>query len=156
MSQNTGMPLTFNIPLELPNIDVIFWMRQFTTDTMNKRYRINYPMSTLYLQRVVNYNDRQAMEPSKQASLSFSVTQYNLDSVKEMFREVLSWFEDSNKEILYGRNDDGMLMFNSEYQKLNAICVNEYSGVKTALKVIPTVKSADGRRTFVGHTATHN
>lgn len=137
--KDPGMPLSFTIPLELPNVDVIFWMRQFTTDTMNSRYRINYPVSTLYLQRVVSYNDRQAMDQAAQAALSFSITQYNLDDVKDMFREVLSWFTEENKNLLYGRNDDGVLLFNSDYQKLNAMYVNEFAKVKTALKVVPTV-----------------
>ena len=134
-----GMPLSFTIPLEIPNIEVMFWMRQFTTDTLNTRYRINYPFTSLYIQRVVQYNDRQMMDKNAQSMLSFCITQNILDDVKSMFREVYSWFTEENKKILYGRNDEGILMFNSDYQKLNAICVNEFGKVKTALKVVPTV-----------------
>ena len=134
-----GMPISFSIPLDIPNIDVMFWMRQFTTDTLNTRYRVNYPFTSLYIQKVVQYRDRQAMDQSAQSMLSFCITQNNLDDVKNMFNEVSTWFTEENKKILYGRNDDGILMFNSDYQKLNAICVNEFGKVKTALKVVPTV-----------------
>lgn len=134
-----GMPITFTIPLELPNIELTFWMRQFTTDTMNTRYRINYPYASLYIQKVVPYADRQAMDPATQDALSFCINDNILVDVKEMFREVLTWFEEKNKEILYGRNDAGLLMFNTDYQKLCAIYVNEFSRVKTALKIVPTV-----------------
>lgn len=134
-----GMPLSITIPLDLPNIEIMFWMRQFTTDTLNTRYRINYPYTALYIQKTVQYKDRQMMDKDAQSMLSFCITQNSLDDVKEMFREVYSWFTEKNKEILYGRNDDGMLMFNSDYQKLNAIYVNEFAKVKTVLKVAPTV-----------------
>lgn len=134
-----GMPLSFSIPLDIPSIDVMFWMRQFTTDTLNTRYRINHPFTALYIQKVVQYRDRQAMDPNAQSMLSFCITQNILSDVKDMFREVRTWFTEENKKILYGKNDDGVLMFNSDYQKLNAICVNEYGKVKTALKVVPTV-----------------
>lgn len=137
--KDPGMPISFNIPLDLPNIELTFWMRQFTTDTLNTRYKINYPFTALYIQKSVKYAERQALDPDTQASLTFCITQYILDDVKEMFREALSWFTDENKELLYGRNDEGVLMFNSEYQKLNAICVNEYGKAKTALKIVPTV-----------------
>lgn len=134
-----GMPLSFTIPLEIPSIEVMFWMRQFTTDTLNTRFRINYPFTVLYIQRVVQYKDRQMMDKNGQSMLSFCITQNILDEVKDMFKEVKSWFTEENKKILYGRNDEGVLMFNSDYQKLNAICVNEFGKVKTALKVVPTV-----------------
>ena len=137
--KDNGMPLSFSIPLDIPNIDVMFWMRQFTTDTMNTRYKINYPFTTLYIQKVVQYKDRQLMDPNTQSMLSFSITPNILDDVKDMFKEVLSWFTVENKNILYGKNDEGLLMFNSDYQKLNAICVNEYGKVKTAMKIVPTV-----------------
>ena len=137
-----GMPLSFTIPLEIPSIEVMFWMRQFTTDTLNTRYRINYPFTALYIQRVVQYKDRQMMDKNGQSMLSFCITQNILDEVKDMFKEVKSWFTEENKKILYGRNDEGILMFNSDYQKLNAICVNEFGKVKTALKVVPTVVEA--------------
>ena len=136
---NPGMPLSFTIPLDLKSIEVMFWMRQFTTDTLKTRYKINYPYSSLYIQRIVNYNERQSMDPAAAASLSFCITPHILDDVKAMFKEALSWFSDENLAILYGRNDDGMLMFNSEYQKLNAICINEYGKTKSALKIVPTV-----------------
>ena len=137
--KDPGMPISFNIPLELPNIEVTFWMRQFTTDTLNTRYKINYPFSALYIQKIVKYSERQTLDPDAQAALSFCITQHILEDVKDMFREALSWFTEDNKKILYGRNDDGVLMFNSEYQKLNAICVNEYGKSKTALKIVQTV-----------------
>lgn len=138
-SFNPGMPLTFTIPLDIKGLELTFWMRPFTTDTLNTRYRINYPMSTLYLQKSVEYKERQAMDPGTVASLSFSITPDILDSVKDMFREALSWFTEQNLSLLYGKNDDGVLLFNSEYQKLNAICVNEYGRAKSALKIVPTV-----------------
>ena len=136
---NPGMPITITIPLELKNVEVIFWMRPFTTDTLKTRYKINHPYSSLYIQRVLPYNDRQNLDPASNASLSFCVSQFNLEDVKEMFREALSWFTSENMNILYGKNDEGLLMFNSEYQKLSAICVNEYGKAKTALKIVPTV-----------------
>ena len=136
---NSGMPITFNIPLELKNIEVIFWMRQFTTDTLRTRYQINYPSTVLYIQKVVGYNERQAMDPAMSNALSFCITPNILPDVKEFFKEALSWFSPENKELLYGQNDDGMLIFNSDYQKLNAVCVNEYGRTKSALKIVPTV-----------------
>lgn len=136
---NPGMPISFSIPLDIKAIDVMFWMRPFTVDTLNSRYRINYPYATLYIQKVVDYNARKAMDPAKAAALSFAVNQDMLESVKDMFREAMSWFSEENLSILYGKNDDGLLLFNSEYQKLNAIAVNEYGNTKTALKITPTV-----------------
>ena len=136
---NPGMPITFTIPLDLKNIEVMFWMRQFTTDTLKTRFKINYPYTALYIQRIVSYSDRQAMDPNTAASVSFCVTPDLLRDVKDFFQEALSWFTPENKAILYGKNDEGMLMFNSDYQKLSAICVNEYGRSKTALKIVPTV-----------------
>ena len=136
---NPGMPITISIPLELKNVEVIFWMRSFTTETLKTRYKVNHPYSSLYIQKVISYNDRQELDPASSASLSFCVSSHILEDVKEMFREALSWFTPENLSILYGKNDEGLLMFNSEYQKLNAICVNEYGSSKTALKIVPTV-----------------
>lgn len=135
----SSMPITFSIPLDLPNIDLTFWLRQFTTDTMAKRYRVNYPYATLYIQKAVSYSARQQMDPHAAAALSFAVSEYNIDGVKEMFSEVASWFTSENKKLLYGKNDNGLLMFNSDFEKLCAMYVNEYNGVKTVLRVIPTV-----------------
>ena len=137
--RDNGMPITIHIPLDLPELDVIFWLRQFTTDTLKTRYRVNYPFATLYLSKTVPYINRQAMDQSAKDSLSFPITENILEDVKEMFQEVLIWFTKENKELLYGTNDNGLLMFNSEYNKLNALYVNEYSSVKTAIKVVPTI-----------------
>ena len=136
---NPGMPITFSIPVDIKAIDVMFWMRPFTVDTLNSRYRINYPYATLYIQKNVDYRTRQVMDPAKAAALSFAINPDILENVKDMFREAMSWFSEENLSLLYGKNDDGLLLFNSEYQKLNAICVNEYGRTKTALKITPTV-----------------
>ena len=134
-----GMPISFNIPLDIPNIDIIFWMRPFTTSTLLKRYKIDYPFSTLYIQKSISYNERKAMDPILASSLSFSITPNILNGVKEIFKEAKSWFTEENLSVLYGMNDEGILMFNSEYKKLNALYVNEYGSSKTALKIVPTV-----------------
>lgn len=133
------MPITFNIPLDIPNIELTFWLRQFTTDTMAKRYKINYPSATLYIQKSVSYLVRQEMDPHTVASLSFAISEYNIDGIKDMFSEVASWFTSENKDLLYGVNNGGIIMFNSDFERLNAMYVNEYNGVKTVLKVVPTV-----------------
>lgn len=136
---NPGMPISITIPLDLKNIEVTFWMRPFTTDTLKSRYRLNHPYSSLYIQKIVPYSDRQMLDPTDTAALSFCVSSHILEDVQSMFKEALSWFTPENISILYGKNDDGILMFNSEYQKLNAVCVNEYGKSKTALKIVPTV-----------------
>ena len=132
------MPLTFTIPLELPNIELIFWMRPFTVDTLKSKYRINYPYTALYLQKILSYNEFASKSPDDK-SHQFVITKENLEDVKDTFKEVSSWFTEENKQILYGRTDDGILMFNSDYQKLAALCVNEYSQVRSAIKIVPTV-----------------
>lgn len=104
-----------------------------------KRYRINNPSATLYLQRVVDYNKRQAMDPDTLKSLSFAITPMNLPSVKEKMQEVLNWFEPENLELLYGKTDDGMLVFNSEYKSIKMLYSNEFAGVRTAIKAVPTL-----------------
>ncbi len=136
---NTGFPISFNIPLNISNLDILFWMRPFTTDTLNKRYRINYPYSILYLQKVIPYSERQSMDPGSANSLSFTITPNNLNDVKETFKEAKSWFNEENVKVLYGVSDSGALMFNSEYSKLNAIYVNEFGSSKSVIKIVPTV-----------------
>lgn len=133
------LPLTINIPINVPKLEAIFWMRQFTIDTMMKRYQINYPSATLYLQKSTTYDERKNIDPNAAALLSFAITEYNIDEVKDIFSQALNWFTDENVKLLYGKNDDGVLMFNSEYSKLGALYVDEYSRVKTALKIVPTV-----------------
>ena len=133
------LPLTLNIPLNVPKLDAMFWMRQFTTDTMMKRYQINYPSATLYLQKTTTYDERKNLDSSSLSMMSFAITEYNLDGVKDVFKEATSWFTDENINILYGKNDEGLLMFNSDYSKLGALYVDEFSRVKTALKIVPTV-----------------
>ena len=134
-----GYPLTLTIPLGMKELEFTYWMRPFTIETMKKTYRVNHPYSTLYIKKKVDYKAREVMDPTALASLSFSVNSYNLESVKNIFREVLTWFEDENKNLLYGRNDSGTLIFNSDYQKLNALHSDVFSGVRTALQIVPTV-----------------
>ena len=137
--QNIGMPITFSIPLEIPELDIIFWLRHFSTETLNTRYKLGYPYATLYLQKIVSYNDRAIMDADSKSALSFPITEYNIYDVKDMFTDILNWYSDDGKQLLYGRTDDGMLMFNSEYSKLNASFVNVYGKVKTVIKAVPTV-----------------
>lgn len=106
---------------------------------MMKRYRINNPSATLYLQRVVDYNRRQSMDPDSLRALSFAITPVNLPIVKDKLQEVLDWFEPENLELLYGKTDDGTLVFNSEYKSVKMIYSNEFSGVRTAIKAVPTL-----------------
>ena len=131
-------PLSIPISFGIKDIDALFWMRQFTVDTMQRRYRINKPYSVLYLQKVVRYQERAAMDATTQKSLSFAITEYNINEVKEMCNEVMSWFLPENIKELYGQNDDGMLIFNNDYKELKASVTDEFGAVRTALKVVPT------------------
>lgn len=143
---NGNYPLTIPISFGIKEIDALFWMRPFTVDTMQKRYRINKPYSVLYLQRVVTYQERMALDPGSQKALSFPVNEYNIDDVKEMFEEVSTWFYPENLKELYGQNDNGLLIFNNDYKALCATAVDEFASVRSALKVVPaTVEVAQGK-----------
>ena len=133
------LPINIKIPLNLDSINVTFVMNHFTTDTHMKRYQINYPDAKLYIQKVTPYNDWQAMDKTTRLLTSFTVSEDNLEGVKEIFEEAMSWFNSKNIDVLYGKNDDGMLMFNSDYSSLGAVFVNEAYSIKTALKLVPTV-----------------
>ena len=140
-----NLPITFNIPINISGIDVIFWMRQFTIDTMMKNYKMNYPNPILYLQKQTTYHQRQSMDPDSAKALSFAISNYNLYEVQEIFREASNWFTPENIEILYGSTDSGVLVFNNDYSKLNVLYTNDFGNIKTAIKIVPTtVEVAQG------------
>ena len=129
--------MSLAIPTDIKELELIYWLRPYTVDVLNTRYRINPPGSTLYLQKVVPYQTKKAMNPDEAKLLSYAITPTNLSDVKDMFEKVASWFTDESLKELYGLNDEGGLMFNMEYKDLKAICVDETSAVKTALKIVP-------------------
>ena len=129
--------LSLSIPTDIKDLEMIYWLRAFTVDVLNTRYRLNPPGSSLYLQKVIPYQNRKAMNPDLVKLLSFTVTPSNLENVKDMFDRLESWFTDESIKELYGVNDEGNLMFNMEYRDLKAMCVDESGAVKTALKVVP-------------------
>lgn len=139
-------PLTIPISFGIKEIDALFWMRPFTVDTLQKRFRINKPYSVLYLQKVTTFKERDLMDPSTAKSLSFPVNEYNIEDVKEMFAEVRTWFFPDNIKEIWGENDQGMLVFNNDYIELQATAVDDFAAVRTALKVVPTtVEVAQGK-----------
>lgn len=132
-------PITVQIPINIPDLSVTFWLRNFSIDTLAKSYKMTYPYAALYLQKVTSYKQRMSMDPTSAKALAFAITEYNLYDVQEMFRDAANWFTPENLDVLYGKNDNGMLVFNNEYNKLNAMYVSEFANVRTAIKIAPTV-----------------
>lgn len=129
--------MSLSIPTDIKELELIYWLRPYTVDVLNTRFRINPPGSSLYIQKVVSYQARKAMNPDDAKLLSFMVSPSNLQDVKDAFEKVDSWFTEESLKELYGVNDEGNLMFNMEYRDLKALCVDENGAVKTALKIVP-------------------
>ena len=129
--------LSLNILTDIKDLEMIYWVRSFTVEVLKTRFRLNPPGSSLYLQKVIPYQNRKAMDPDLARLLSFTVTPTNIEDVKDMFDRLDSWFTDESIKELYGVNDEGNLMFNMEYRDLKAMCVDDSGAVKTALKVVP-------------------
>lgn len=137
MEYHNGYPLTFNIPLDIRNLDLIFWMRPFTIDTLKNRYRMNHPYSALYLQKAISYNQRQSMDPTTFRALSFQITSHNLPEVQNIFSMAHDWFLEEVERELYGTNDEGTLIFNMDYKDLSAKYVDEFGSSRTAIQLVP-------------------
>src|SRR5699024_8471247 len=112
----SSFPIYLNIPVGLIGMDVVFYMRPNTVNTMRSYLQVGYPLCALYLQKKLTSTERMNMTKETRAVMSFSVTSGNLYNIKDKMRIVQSWFSEENKKILYGTNDSGMLMFNSEYK----------------------------------------
>lgn len=132
-------PIYFSIPLPISGIDLMVYMRMNGVNTMRSYYQVGYPTIILYLQKHVTVQQRNQMSNEYKIALSYPITLGNLYMVKEKFKEVLNWFNEDNLKLLYGVNDRGMLIFNSEYSSLNMLCVTETGSKRTALKIVPTV-----------------
>ena len=137
MEYHNGYPLTFSIPVDIRDLDLIFWMRPFTIDTLQTRYRMNYPYSALYLQKNIPYANRKAMDPAAVKALSFQITSHILPDVQNIFKMAEDWFTDESIKELYGVNDEGTLIFNMDYKDLSATCANEYGNARTAIQLVP-------------------
>ena len=132
-------PLVMTLPIDLKSIELVLWIRPFSTDTMKTNYRISYPSASLYLQRKVDPFARKVMSQDQRAALSFQITQFNLAEVQERFETALNWFTPENLDQLYGTSDDGIMMFNSDYASLNTTFVDSYMNTQSAIKIVPTV-----------------
>ena len=130
-------PLTFNIPSNIKELDLIFWIRPFTIETQAKRFRMNFPHFSLYMQKSIPYQDLKALNQDQRKGLSFQIDYTNLYNVKSVFRIVETWFDEENLKELYGTRDDGQLIFNMEYKDLKAGFVDEFALVKQAFQFIP-------------------
>ena len=135
----SSFPIYLNIPVGLIGMDVVFYMRPNTVNTMRSYLQVGYPLCALYLQKKLTSTERMNMTKETRVVMSFSVTSGNLYNIKDKMRIVQSWFSEENKKILYGTNDSGMLMFNSEYKDLNVLCVSEFGNTRTAIKIVPAV-----------------
>lgn len=132
-------PLYMNIPLGINQLELTLYIKPNSVNTMKSYYQVGYPNCVLYLQKKISSQQRYQLSKEGRASLSFPITLSNIYYIKEKFKTILSWFNDENKRLLYGKNDDGTLLFNSEYSNLNILCVSEYGSIKTALKIVPTI-----------------
>lgn len=134
------LPLTLPIPVGVPGIEFMLWIRQFEVETLAKRYKVGYPHATLYMQKVVDYNTRKSMNQASQRALSFAITQDNLESLQCFFYNALQWFGDKSiREKLYVVNDEGTTVFNSEYSSIHEIVKSEFANSVMVLKAVPTV-----------------
>lgn len=132
-------PLSVDIPLGIQGISINYWARPPEVEEVNKIYKMKYPYTALYLKKEPTYEERGFITKDMWKTLSFTITKNNIAGVKEFFKEISVWFQEENKKELYGFSDDGKMIFNSEYNKLKAKFVNEFSGVKTALVAAPMV-----------------
>ena len=139
MNTEKNFPLTTNIDLHIKDISFTVWVKQPTVDTLQKKYRLNIPQATLYLQKTINSTNWSNMDELTRRSMSYPISPYNYYDIKKLFKDVKEWFEPDILKELYGTNDNGLLIFNSDYKNLNVIHIDEYSSVKTALKIVPTV-----------------
>lgn len=137
MDQHNGYPLSFNIPVDIRDLDLIFWMRPFTVDTLQTRYRMNHPHTVLYMQKSIPYSNRKAMNPADIKSLAFQITPNNLYNVQDVFSMAEDWFSEASVKELYGVNDEGTLIFNMDYKDLSATCADEYGSARTAIQMVP-------------------
>ena len=112
-------------------------MRPFYVDTNKSYYKIYEPRSTLYIKKKLKYDVAMALTKEQKDSLSYSITSYNFYDIKEIFEIAASWFEPDNIKELYGTNNEGMLVFNMDYKNLNVFHVDEFSSIKTSLKIVP-------------------
>ena len=148
-------PLTMEIPTNIRDLQLLYFMRPFTTDVMNTRLRINPPFSALYIQKNVPYQTKKLMHPEDARMLGFQMTQANMSGVKYVFSCVESWLKPEIEKELYGTNDEGKLMFNMDYRSLKATYAEQGGALKHALQAVPSLidvgmdKSAPGVILFI-------
>jgi hypothetical protein len=130
---------TLNIPIGIQNLQVNFWMPSMSIDTLPKNYTMTLPRPHLYLTLKRDYYVLQAMSDADKKSLTFGMSDYNIKDIQEIFRNALEWFTPENKNKLYEKTEDGMLVFNGEYNGLNALYIDKYASVETGLKIAPSV-----------------
>ena len=130
-------PISLTIPTDIKDFEIVYWLRNFTVDTMKTRYQMTYPKASVYLQRIVPPANRKAMDELARRALSFEITDVNIAEVQRMFEEADNWFTADVKKELFGKTDEGVLIFNMEYQNLKLLVVDESGSSRTALQLVP-------------------
>ena len=130
-------PLSLSIPTDIKNLELTFWMRHYTVETLAKRYRINPPNPQLFLNKFAPYREAEAMGPTFKEALSFAVNANNLEFIKDIFRKLRSWFDEASIKELYGVDDNGMLAFNMDYKDLKLTYAEDTQVGRKALQFVP-------------------
>lgn len=129
----------FQIPSTIKDITFKYWLSGISVDTYAKRYQLQYPKEYLYIALNRSYNDIMQLPEQDRKLLTYTVSNYNLIEIQEMFETALQWFTPENKEVLYSKTENGTLVFNGEYNNLSVKHVDEYSNIRTALKICPAI-----------------
>lgn len=129
--------LSHDINLGIKDLKLTYWLRPFQVEELDKRYNVLNPRAALYIQYDPDEPTKKLIGFDNLREASFQVTENNIYEVKRVFSDALSWFEPENIEKLYGRNNEGELIFNSEFKNLNSSYVEEYGSVRKAIQIMP-------------------
>ena len=132
-----NLSLTMEIPNDIKDLSLIYWMRSFYVETHNTRLKLNHPYSTLYIQKDIPWNLRKDMPRDQQDSMSFMITRNNIVDIQEGFTNVQDWFSRESLKELYGRDDEGHLMFNMDYRDLKVLVADSSGRARKALEIVP-------------------
>ena len=142
VSSTNQKPLTHIIDLGIKDLQLVYYMRPFQVERQEKRIQILNPRGALYLQYNPDEPTKKLIGYEKLKEASFQITQTNIYEIKRVFSDALSWFEPENLENLFGMNDEGELIFNSEFNNLNSSYVEEYGSIRRAIQIMPVPLSS--------------
>lgn len=134
-----SQPIYMTIPITINSLEFTLYIKPGIVNTMKSYYQVGFPLSVLYIQKKIPQYQKTQITKEMRNTLSFPITLSNIYDAKMKFKAVLSWYTDENKKLLYGVNNTGQVMFNSEYASLNALFVTEFGSIRTAMKIIPSV-----------------